>query len=69
MTKFNVLVGCENSGKVRDAFAKRGHYSVSCDLLPSEGDPAGMHYRATYWTLYESRRLGTLLYFIRTVRT
>ena len=32
----NVLVACEYSGTVRDAFIKRGHNAVSCDLLPSE---------------------------------
>ena len=32
----NVLIGCEFSGAVRDAFTKRGHYAISCDLLPSE---------------------------------
>jgi hypothetical protein len=31
-----VLVACEFSGVVRDAFAARGHYAVSCDLLRSE---------------------------------
>lgn len=31
-----VLVACEYSGIVRDAFTKRGHLAVSCDLLPSE---------------------------------
>jgi len=31
-----VLVACEFSGVVRDAFRKRGHDAVSCDLLPSE---------------------------------
>lgn len=30
-----VLVGCEESGKVRDAFAARGHDAWSCDLIPS----------------------------------
>jgi hypothetical protein len=32
----NVLVACEFSGRVRDAFIKRGHNAVSCDILPSE---------------------------------
>lgn len=32
----NVLIACEFSGKVRDAFIARGHKAVSCDLLPSE---------------------------------
>ncbi len=36
-----VLVACEFSGVVRDAFAKRGHDAWSCDLLPSER--AGSH--------------------------
>lgn len=32
----NVLIGCEFSGRVRDAFRRRGHNAVSCDLLESE---------------------------------
>lgn len=31
-----VLIACEYSGTVRDAFSAKGHYVVSCDLLPSE---------------------------------
>jgi hypothetical protein len=31
-----ILVACEFSGTVRDAFIARGHDAVSCDLLPSE---------------------------------
>jgi hypothetical protein len=37
-----ILIGCEFSGTVRDAFAKRGHDAWSCDLLPS--DKPGQHY-------------------------
>lgn len=37
-----VLIACEFSGTVRQAFAKRGHYAMSCDLLPSE--IIGNHY-------------------------
>ena len=37
-----VLVACGYSGRVRDAFAKRGHTAVSCDLLPSDS-PHGWH--------------------------
>lgn len=36
-----VLVACEFSGVVRDAFRARGHDAVSCDLLPSE--QPGLH--------------------------
>ena len=31
-----VLVACEYSGVVRDAFLARGHDAISCDLLPKE---------------------------------
>lgn len=31
-----VLVACEFSGRVRDAFIKRGHDAWSCDIIPSE---------------------------------
>ncbi len=32
----NVLVACEFSQVVTEAFTKRGHYAMSCDLLPAE---------------------------------
>ena len=38
-----VLVACEYSGRVRDAFIARGHDAISCDLLPTEAP--GPHYR------------------------
>ena len=38
-----VLVACEFSGTVRDAFAALGHDARSCDLMPSE--TPGMHYQ------------------------
>lgn len=37
-----VLIACESSGAVRDAFTAAGHYALSCDLLPSEAP--GEHY-------------------------
>lgn len=33
-----VLVACETSGVVRDAFRAAGHDAWSCDLLPAQGD-------------------------------
>lgn len=33
-----VLVACEFSGVVRDAFRARGHDAISCDILPTEQD-------------------------------
>ena len=37
-----ILIACEYSGTVRDAFTAKGHYAVSCDLLPT--DAPGQHY-------------------------
>lgn len=35
-TPLRVLVGCERSGRVRDAFVRLGHDAWSCDIAPSE---------------------------------
>lgn len=39
-----VLVGCERSGVVREAFRKRGHDAWSCDLVPAD-DGSPFHYQ------------------------
>ena len=38
-----VLVACEYSGIVRDAFLRQGHDAISCDILPTESP--GPHYQ------------------------
>lgn len=38
-----ILIACEFSGTVRDAFTKLGHDAMSCDLLPT--DTPGWHYQ------------------------
>lgn len=38
-----VLIGCESSGAIRDAFLRLGHEAMSCDLLPTESP--GPHYQ------------------------
>lgn len=40
-----VLVACESSGVVRNAFIRKGHEALSCDLLPSE--TGGPHYQGS----------------------
>lgn len=40
----SVLVACEYSGVVRDAFRKRGHLAMSCDLREADG-PGEWHFR------------------------
>src|SRR5690242_19875652 len=51
MTKLRVLVGCEYSGTVRDAFRDLGHDAVSCDLLESDaGEP---HYKGDIFDIID----------------
>jgi len=38
-----ILIACEYSGRVREAFAKLGHEVLSVDLLPTE--KPGNHYQ------------------------
>jgi len=49
MSKLRVLVACEFSGIVRDAFLANGHEAMSCDLLPTESE--GPHYQGDVWDL------------------
>lgn len=46
-----VLVACEYSGVVRDAFIAAGHNAVSCDLLPTERP--GPHHRGPVEAILE----------------
>ena len=48
-----VLIACEFSGRVRDAFIARGHDAVSCDLLPT--DSPGPHYQGDVRDLLNDR--------------
>jgi hypothetical protein len=43
-----VLVACEFSGAVRDAFAACGHYARSVDLLPTEALTQDVQYRGAF---------------------
>lgn len=47
-----VLVACEYSGRVRDAFTAMGHYAMSCDLLPT--DAPGNHYQGDVRDIIEN---------------
>tara|TARA_R110002096_G_C14661910_1_gene728327 strand:- start:16685 stop:17347 length:663 start_codon:yes stop_codon:yes gene_type:complete len=44
-----VLVACEYSGRVRDAFRAKGHNAMSCDLLDS--DSPGLHHKGDLFDL------------------
>lgn len=55
-----VLVACEYSGRVREAFRALGHDAWSCDLLPSE-DGSGFHVQRDVLTLLKDWRKWDLL--------
>ena len=46
-----VLVACEFSGTVRDAFTKRGHFAMSCDLLDTESP--GLHWKGDVFDIID----------------
>jgi len=43
--RMKILIACEYSGTVRDAFRALGHDAISCDLLPTERE--GPHYQGS----------------------
>ena len=51
-----VLVACEYSGVVRDAFIAKGHDAISCDLLPTESH--GPHYKCDVRNVIGGDRYG-----------
>ncbi len=48
----NVLVACEFTGTVRDAFIRLGHHAMSCDLLPTESP--GPHYQGDLFDVIDA---------------
>ena len=46
-----VLIACEYSGSVRDAFIALGHEAISCDLLPTESP--GPHYEGSVFDIID----------------
>lgn len=55
----NVLVACEYSGIVRDAFTAKGHYAVSCDFHDTE--KPGMHYKGDVLDILYSHHWDLLI--------
>ena len=49
-----VLVACEYSGRVRRAFAERGHEVYSCDLLPADDGETIHHYQGDVFDIINS---------------
>jgi site-specific DNA-cytosine methylase len=50
MKQLNILIACEYSGAVREAFRKLGHNAISCDLLESE-DNSPFHYQGNVFDI------------------
>jgi len=48
-----ILVACEYSGTVRDAFLKLGHDAYSCDILPSESKHPQDYFRHFQCDVFE----------------
>ena len=48
-----ILIGCEYSGVVRDAFIALGHDAISCDLLPT--DKEGPHFQGDIYDMLNER--------------
>lgn len=46
-----VLIACEYSGTVRDAFLAKGHDAISCDILPT--DKPGPHYQGDVFDIID----------------
>ena len=51
-----VLIACEYSGKVRDAFINAGHDAISCDLLEGEGQYHQDHYKGDVFDIINNTR-------------
>ena len=47
-----ILIACEFSGRVRDAFIKKGHNAISCDLEPT--DTPGPHYQGDVFDIIDN---------------
>jgi len=56
-----VLIACEYSGIVRDAFIKRGHQAISCDLLDS--DKPGEHIKGDVLQVIQDRSFDMMIAF------
>lgn len=55
-----VLIACEYSGRVREAFRKKGHDAWSCDLLPAE-DSSDYHYQGDVLKILDSQQWELLI--------
>ena len=54
-----VLIACEFSGRVRDAFIAKGHDAISCDLIETE--KPGPHYQGDVFDLIDTEHWDLMI--------
>ena len=58
--KMKVLIACEFSGTVRDAFLARGHDAFSCDILPTESKPE-IHFQEDVFEVLKREKFDLMI--------
>ena len=58
-----ILIGCEESGRVREAFRGLGHDAWSCDLLPCTENPSKYHIQDDLLKIIKSEKWDMIIAF------
>ena len=58
-----ILIGCEESGRVREAFRGVGHDAWSCDLLPCTENPSKCHIQDDLLKVIKSEKWDMIIAF------
>ena len=58
-----ILIGCEESGRVREAFRGIGHDAWSCDLLPCTENPSKYHIQDDLLKVIKSQKWDMIIAF------
>ena len=58
-----ILIGCEESGRVREAFRGVGHDAWSCDLLPCTENPSKYHIQDDLLKVIKSEKWDMIIAF------
>ena len=61
-----ILIACEYSGRVRDAFTKKGHYAMSGDILPTESE--GPHYQGDVLDVLNRQKIEYFCEYIFSIK-
>ena len=56
-----ILIGCEESGRVREAFRGLGHDAWSCDLLPCTENPSKYHIQDDLLKIIKSEKWDMII--------